>query len=326
MHITGPEVIKAITGEKVTSEELGGAKVHYTRSGVSHFVSKGEKECANLVKDLLSYLPSNNREPAPHQSTDDPVNRMEEELQSLIPDDPKKSYDMKKLIRLVVDDRVFLEVQEGFAKNIIIGFARLHGNTIGIIANQPLVFAGCLDINASDKAARFIRFCDAFGIPIVNFVDCPGYLPGTQQEYGGIIRHGAKMLYAYCEATVPRVSVVTRKIYGGAMSGMAVSKLVGTDLTAVLPMTEMGLMGPDGAVNVLFKEEIEKAENPQAMRVEKIRLYREEFANPYKAAGKGWVDVVIEPKEIRPFLITSLERLKGKEEIRPKRKHGTIPL
>ncbi len=251
---------------------------------------------------------------------------MEEELQSLIPDDPKKSYDMKKLIRLVVDDRVFLEVQEGFAKNIIIGFARLHGNTIGIIANQPLVFAGCLDINASDKAARFIRFCDAFGIPIVNFVDCPGYLPGTQQEYGGIIRHGAKMLYAYCEATVPRVSVVTRKIYGGAMSGMAVSKLVGTDLTAVLPMTEMGLMGPDGAVNVLFKEEIEKAENPQAMRVEKIRLYREEFANPYKAAGKGWVDVIIEPKEIRPFLITSLERLKGKEEIRPKRKHGTIPL
>lgn len=326
MHITGPEVIKAITGEKVTSEELGGAKVHYTRSGVSHFVSKGEKECANLVKELLSYLPSNNREAAPHRSTDDPVDRMEEELQGLLPDDPKKSYDMKKLIRLVVDDRVFLEVQEGFAKNIIIGFARLHGNTIGIIANQPLVFAGCLDINASDKAARFIRFCDAFGIPIVNFVDCPGYLPGTQQEYGGIIRHGAKMLYAYCEATVPRVSVVTRKIYGGAMSGMAVSKLVGTDLTAVLPMTEMGLMGPDGAVNVLFKEEIEKAENPKAMREEKIRLYREEFANPYKAAGKGWVDMIIEPKEIRPFLITSLERLKGKEEIRPKRKHGTIPL
>ena len=326
MHITGPEVIKAITGEKVTSEELGGAKVHFTRSGVSHFVSKGEKECAALVKDLLSYLPSNNREPAPRRSTDDPVNRMEEELQTLIPDDPKKSYDMKKLIRLVVDDRAFLEVQEGFAKNIIIGFARLHGNTIGIIANQPLVFAGCLDINASAKAARFIRFCDAFGIPIVNFVDCPGYLPGTQQEYGGIIRHGAKMLYAYCEATVPRISVVTRKIYGGAMSGMAVSKLVGTDLTAVLPMTEMGLMGPDGAVNVLFKEEIEKAENPQAMRAEKIRLYREEFANPYKAAGKGWVDVIIEPKEVRPFLITSLERLRGKEEIRPKRKHGTIPL
>ena len=326
MHITGPEVIKAVTGEKVTSEELGGAKVHSTRSGVAHFVSRNEEECASLIKELLSYLPSSNRESPPRKPTSDPVNRMEEELQSLIPDDPKKSYDMKKLIRLVVDDRAFLEVQEGFAKNIIIGFARLDGESIGIIANQPLVFAGCLDINASSKAARFIRFCDAFGIPIINFVDCPGYLPGTQQEYGGIIRHGAKMLYAYCEATVPRISVVTRKIYGGAMSGMSVSKLVGTDLTAVLPTTEIGLMGPDGAVNVLFKEEIEKAENPAAMREEKIRIYREEFANPYKAAGKGWVDAIIEPKEIRPFLITSLERLRGKEEIRPKRKHGTIPL
>jgi methylmalonyl-CoA decarboxylase subunit alpha len=326
MHITGPEVIRAITGERVTSEELGGAKVHSSRSGVSHFVSKNEKECASLVKELLGYLPSNNREPAPRRSTNDLVERTEEELQRLIPDDPKKSYDMKKLIRLVVDDRAFLEVQEGFAKNIIIGFGRLHGETIGIIANQPLVLAGCLDINASNKAARFIRFCDAFGISIVNFVDCPGYLPGTQQEYGGIIRHGAKMLYAYCEATVPRVSVVTRKIYGGAMSGMAVSKLVGTDLTAVLPMTEMGLMGPDGAVNVLFKEEIEKADDPKAMRAEKIRLYREEFANPYKAAGKGWVDAIIEPKEMRPFLIASLERLRGKQEMRPKRKHGTIPL
>jgi acetyl-CoA carboxylase carboxyltransferase component len=326
MHITGPEVIKAVTGEEVTSEELGGAMVHYTQSGVAHFVSKGETECMNLVKELLSYLPSNNREFPPRKSTNDHAERMEVDLENLIPEDPKECYDMKELIRLVVDDRVFLEVQEGFAENIIIGFARLNGYTIGIIANQPLVFAGCLDINASDKAARFIRFCDAFQIPIVNFVDCPGYLPGTEQEYGGIIRHGAKMLYAYCEATVPRISVVTRKIYGGAMSGMAVSKLVGTDLTAVLPTTEIGLMGPEGAVNVLFKEEIEKAENPEAMREEKIRLYREQFANPYRAAEKGWVDVIIEPKEIRPFLITSLERLRGKEEIRPKRRHGTIPL
>jgi acetyl-CoA carboxylase carboxyltransferase component len=251
---------------------------------------------------------------------------MEDDLESLIPEDPKKPYDMKNLIRLVVDDGVFLEIQEGYARNIIIAFARLNGHTIGIIANQPLVFAGCLDINASDKAARFIRFCDAFGIPIVNFVDCPGYLPGTQQEYGGIIRHGAKMLYAYCEATVPRVTIVTRKIYGGAMSGMSVSKLVGTDLTAVLPSAEIAIMGPEGAANIIFKDEIEKADDPEAMREEKVRQYREQFATPYVAAERGWIDAIIEPKEIRPFLITSLERLRGKQERRPERKHGTIPL
>ena len=326
MHITGPEVIRSVTGEVVSSEELGGAMVHYTQSGVAHFVTNGEKECLDLVRDLLSYIPSNNLRSPPHKPTNDPVGRMEADLENLIPEDPKDYYDMKDLIRLVVDDGLFLEVQERFAENIIIGFARLNGYPVGMIANQPLVFAGCLDINASDKAARFIRFCDAFQIPIVNFVDCPGYLPGTDQEYGGIIRHGAKMLYAYCEATVPRISIVTRKIYGGAMSGMAVSKLVGTDLTAVLPTTEMGLMGPEGAANVLFKEEIEKAENPKAMREEKMRLYREQFANPYRAAEKGWVDVIIEPREIRPFLITSFARLRGKKEIRPKRRHGTIPL
>ncbi|HAX98548.1 MAG TPA: methylmalonyl-CoA carboxyltransferase [Candidatus Atribacteria bacterium] len=326
MHITGPEVVKAITGEEVTPEELGGAQVHYTRSGVAHFVSTGEKECMNLVKELLSYLPSNNREFPPCKSVNDPAGRMEEDLEHLIPEDPKDFYDMKNLISLIVDNGIFLEVQEGFAENIIIGFSRLNGYTIGIVANQPLVYAGCLDIDASDKAARFIRFCDAFQIPIINFVDCPGYLPGTQQEYSGIIRHGAKMLYAYCEATVPRISIVTRKVYGGAMSGMGVSKLVGTDLTVILPITEMGLMGPEGGVNVLYKEEIEKAENPEKMREEKIRLYREQFANPYRAAEKGWVDAIIEPKEIRPFLISSLERLRGKEEIRPKKKHGTIPL
>jgi acetyl-CoA carboxylase carboxyltransferase component len=326
MHITGPQVIKAVTGEQVTSEELGGAAVHHTRSGVAHFVSKGEKECLGLVRELLSYLPSNNWELPPIRSTGDPIDRMEDDLEDIIPDDPKKPYDMKELIRLVVDDGIFLEIQEGFARNIIIGFSRLNGHTNGIIANQPLVFAGCLDINSSDKAARFIRFCDAFGIPIVNFVDCPGYLPGTQQEYGGIIRHGAKMLYAYCEATVPRVSVVTRKIYGGAMSGMSVSKLVGTDMTAVLPSAEIAIMGPEGAANIIFKEEIEKAEDPEAMRAEKVRQYREQFATPYVAAEKGWVDVIIEPKEIRPFLITSLERLRGKREKRPEKKHGTIPL
>jgi acetyl-CoA carboxylase carboxyltransferase component len=326
MHITGPQVIKAVTGEQVTSEELGGASVHHTRSGVAHFVAKGERECLDLVRELLGYLPPNNREPSPTRSTDDPVDRMEEKLESLIPDDSKKPYDMKELIRLVVDDGVFLEIQEGFARNIIIGFARLRGHTIGTIANQPLVFAGCLDINSSDKAARFIRFCDAFGIPIVNFVDCPGYLPGTQQEYGGIIRHGAKMLYAYCETTVPRVTVVTRKIYGGAMSGMSVSKLVGTDVTAVLPTAEIAIMGPEGAANIIFKEEIERAEDPEAVREEKVRQYREQFANPYVAAEKGWIDAIIEPKEIRPFLITSLERLRGKKERRPQKRHGTIPL
>jgi acetyl-CoA carboxylase carboxyltransferase component len=326
MHITGPQVIKAVTGERVSAEELGGAAVHHARSGVAHFVSKDEKECLTLVRELLGYFPSNNREAPPSRSAKDPVDRTEEALEDLIPEDPKKPYDMKELIRLVVDDGVFLEIQEAYARNIIIGFARLHGHTIGIIANQPLVFAGCLDINSSDKAARFIRFCDAFGIPIVNFVDCPGYLPGTQQEYGGIIRHGAKMLYAYCEATVPRVTVVTRKIYGGAMSGMSVSKLVGTDMTVVLPSAEIAIMGPEGAANVIFKEEIEKAEDPQAMREEKVRQYREQFANPYVAAEKGWIDAIIEPREIRPFLINSLERLRGKQETRPQRKHGTIPL
>ena len=326
MHITGPQVIKEVTGERVTPEELGGAKVHSTRSGVAHFATEGEKECLELAKTLLSYLPSNSNEPPPYKSTDDPIDRTEEALESLIPENPRKAYDMKTLIGLVMDDQIFFEVQEGFARNIIIGFARLNGYTVGVIANQPRVFAGCLDINASVKAARFIRFCDAFGIPIVNFVDCPGYLPGTQQEYEGIIRHGAKMLYAYCEATVPRISVVTRKIYGGAMSGMAVSKLVGTDVTAVLPSAEIAIMGPEGAANIIFREEIQKADDPEAVREEKIRLYREQFATPYVAAEKGWVDAIIEPKEIRPFLITSFERLRGKKEIRPKKKHGTIPL
>ncbi len=326
MHVTGPQVIKALTGEEVTSEELGGAAVHFARSGVAHFVSKTENDCLSLVKDLLSYLPSNNREPPPPRPPDDPIDRMEEGLEGLIPEDPKKSYDMKELIRLVVDHGVFLEVQEGYARNIIIGLSRLNGHTVGIVANQPLVLSGCLDINSSDKAARFIRFCDAFGIPIVSFVDCPGYLPRTQQEYGGIIRHAAKLLYAHCEATVPRISVAIRKIYGGAISGMSVSKLVGTDLTAVLPTAEIAIMGPEGAANIIFKEEIEKAENPEAMREEKVKQYREQFANPYVAAEKGWIDVIIEPREIRPFLITSLERLRGKQESRPGKKHGTIPL
>jgi acetyl-CoA carboxylase carboxyltransferase component len=326
MHITGPEVIKAVTGEVVTAEQLGGAKVHSEKSGVAHFVVPDEKECFHLVKQLLRFLPSNSGESPPRSPCDDDPNRMEVRLEEIIPEDPRKPYDMREIIRMVMDQYDFFEIQEGYARNILIGFGRLNSDPIGIIANQPLVHAGCLDINASDKAARFIRFCDAFNIPIVNFVDCPGYLPGTQQEYGGIIRHGAKMLYAYCEATVPRISIVTRKIYGGAMSGMAVSKLVGTDVTAVLPTAEIAIMGPEAAANIIFKEEIAKAENHAEMRKKKIEEYREKFANPYVAAEEGWIDAIIEPKRIRPFLIAALERLKGKKLIRPSKKHGTIPL
>lgn len=326
MHITGPNVIKEVTGEKVTSEQLGGAAVHQSKSGVAHFVSKTEKDCIALVKDLLSFLPSNYKEPPPLKTTTDPVDRQEESLQSFIPVNPKKPYQMKTLIKKVVDDEVFFEIQPDYARNIMIGFARINANPIGIIANQPLVKAGCLDIDASNKSARFIRFCDAFGFPIVTFVDCPGYLPGTNQEYGGIIRHGAKTLYAYSEATVPRISVITRKIYGGAMSGMAVSKLVGTDITAALPSAEIAIMGPEGAANVIYKDEIANSEDPETTRQEKVREYREQFANPYVAAEKGWIDTIIEPRELRPFLAKSLERLKGKKELRPRKKHGNIPL
>lgn len=326
MHITGPNVIKEVTGEEVTSEQLGGALMHQSKSGVVHFVSKTEQECIALVKNLLSFLPSNYKDLPPSKPTTDPIDRQEETLQNFIPKNPKKPYDMKVLIKMVVDDQGFLEVQPVYARNIIIGFARLNGNPVGIIANQPMVKAGCLDINASDKSARFIRFCDAFGIPIINFVDCPGYLPGTQQEYGGIIRHGAKTLYAYSEATVPIISIITRKIYGGAMSGMAVSKLVGTDITAALPSAEIAIMGPEGAANVIYKDEIANSEDPETMRQEKVREYKEQFANPYVAAEKGWIDTIIEPKEIRPFLIKSLNHLKGKKELRPQKKHGNIPL
>jgi acetyl-CoA carboxylase carboxyltransferase component len=326
MHITGPSVIGTVTGEKITSEELGGAKIHFTKTGVAHFAEQGEAECLKKVRDLLSYLPSNNRETPPSGMMTDPADRMEQELADLVPEDSKSGYDMKQAICLVVDHKVFFEVQSGFAKNIIIGFARLNGRSVAFIANQPSELAGCLDINASTKAARFIRFCDAFNIPIINFVDCPGYLPGSQQEFGGIIRHGAKMLYAYAEATVPMVTIVLRKIYGGAMSGMAVSKYMGTDITAVLPTAEIAIMGPEGAANVLYKNEIAKAENPQLERQKMIEQYRKEFANPYYAAERGWVDTIIEPRKMRPFLIGALERLEGKDEVRPKRKHGTIPL
>jgi acetyl-CoA carboxylase carboxyltransferase component len=325
MHITGPKVIKEVTGESVTAEELGGAEVHCQKSGVVHFACDTEKECLSLVKRLLSFLPSSNREMPPEDHSNDLMDRGGE-IGELIPEDPTEPYDMSEIIRLVADKGEFLEIMDQYAMNILVGFMRLNNQPVGVIANQPMVLAGCLDIDASDKAARFIRFCDAFNFPIISFVDCPGYLPGVDQEHQGIIRHGAKMLYAYCEATVPRISIIVRKIYGGAMSGMSASKLVGTDLTVALPTAEIALMGPEGAAQIIFKNEIEKAENPEVMRVEKIKQYREQFANPYVAAERGWIDTIIEPQKIRPFLITSLHRLRGKEKIRPRRKHGTIPL
>ena len=326
MHITGPRVIKEVTAETVTAEELGGANVHTKKSGVVHFATDKEEECLTVVKKLLSFLPSNNREMPPRIDSHDAIDREEHELTKLVPEDPKKPYDMRKIIRLVADNKEFLEVMEQYAMNIIIGFMRLNNQPVGVIANQPMVFAGCLDINASDKAARFIRFCDAFNFPIITFIDCPGYLPGVGQEHGGIIRHGAKMLYAYCEATVPRISIIVRKIYGGAMSGMSASKLVGTDLTVALPTAEIAIMGPEGAAQIIFKEEIEKATDKKDMLNQKIQEYREKFANPYYAAEKGWCDAVIEPQKIRPYLIRSLDWLSGKKVIRPHRRHGTIPL
>lgn len=326
MHITGPKVIKEVTGESVTAEELGGAQVHSEKSGVVHFTTDTEKECLNLVKRLLSFLPSNNREMPPMITSNDVIDREEDEIARLIPEDPREPYDMCEVLRLVADKKEFLEIMDQYAMNIIIGFMRLNNQPIGVIANQPMVLGGCLDIDASDKAARFIRFCDAFNFPIITFIDCPGYLPGIEQEHGGIIRHGAKMLYAYCEATVPRISIIVRKIYGGAMSGMSASKLVGTDLTVALPTAEIAIMGPGAAAQIIFKEEIEKAKDKKDMMNRKIEEYREKFANPYLAAEKGWLDAIIEPKKIRPFIITSLERLKGKMEIRPKKRHGTIPL
>jgi acetyl-CoA carboxylase carboxyltransferase component len=326
MHITGPNVIKAVTGEEITAEELGGAKIHGQVSGVAHFVAKTEGECFEQVKSLLSFLPANWRETPPaHEAQDDP-RRLTPEIEKIIPDNPQRAYDMKKIIRVVADGNDFFEVQPDFAKNIIIGFLRLDGAAVGVIANQPLVSAGSLDIDASDKSARFIRFCDAFNIPILNLVDCPGYLPGKHQEYGGIIRHGAKTLYAYCEATVPRVSVIVRKIYGGAMSGMAVSKLVGTDFTVALTTAEIAIMGPEGAANIIFKDEIEKAPDPKAMRAEMVDRYRRQFANPYVAAEEGWIDQIIEPREMRSCLVGLFKQLKGKTELRPDKRHGTIPL
>jgi len=325
MFITGPQVIKATTYEEVTQEDLGGAATHSTRSGVCHFATPDEKSCLQMVRDLLSYLPQNNMEDAPYTPTSDSADRMDDSLNSIIPDNPKESYDMYDVIRSIADDGRFLEVHANYARNIIVGFARLGGRSVGILANQPMAQAGCLDINASKKGARFVRFCDAFNIPIITFEDVPGFLPGTAQEYGGIILHGAKLIYAYCEATVPRITVITRKAYGGAYCVMS-SKHIRCDINYAWPSAEIAVMGPDGAVNIVFRKEIKEAEDGEAARAELAQEYRDKFASPYIAAEVGYVDEVIEPRETRSKLITALEMLQNKRDTNPPKKHGNIPL
>jgi len=325
MFITGPKVVKAVMGEDVTVEQLGGAEVHSQVSGTAHFIADNEEECMQIVKKLLSYLPPNNSECPPTVDTGDDPNRMDESLADIIPTDPRKPYDMHDVIARVVDKGEFLEVFPHFAQNMITAFARLNGQTVGLLANQPKMLAGCLDINASDKAARFIRFCDDFNIPLVTLVDVPGYLPGTAQEHGGIIRHGAKMLFAYSEATVPKLTVILRKAYGGAYIGMC-SRHLGADQVFAWPTAEIAVMGPEGAVEIVFKKEIEEAEKPEEAMQRKIQEYREKFANPYVAAARGYIDAVIDPRETRPQLIKALEATEGKREARPQKKHGNIPL
>ncbi|GAB4116856.1 MAG: carboxyl transferase domain-containing protein [Candidatus Caldatribacteriota bacterium] len=325
MHITGPEVIKAVTGEVVSSEQLGGAMTHNVKSGVAHFAAESEEEVYQMVRKMMSYIPSNNMENPPRIESKDDPNRTEEALLNIIPVDPNKPYDMKEVIGYIVDEGDFFEVQQHFAPNIIIGFARLNGDPIGIIANQPKILAGCLDINASDKAARFIRFCDAFNVPILTLVDVPGFLPGTAQEYGGIIRHGAKLLYAYSEATVPKITLITRKSYGGAYLAMC-SRDLRADQVICWPTAEIAVMGSQGAANIIFRKEIAQATDPEKVRQEKIEEFRQKFSNPYEAAKRGYVDMVIDPRETRPRLITLFEMLSTKREGRPAKKHGNFPV
>jgi propionyl-CoA carboxylase beta chain len=325
MFITGPDVIKTVTHEDVTKEELGGAVTHNTRSGVAHFLAENGRECLRMIRDLLSYMPSNNLEDPPFVATQDPIDRRDPALKTIVPDNPNKPYDMSEIIRAVVDDRIFFEVQRDYARNMLVGFARAGGRSVGIVANQPAFLAGCLDIDASVKAARFVRFCDCFNIPIVTFVDVPGFLPGTNQEYGGIIKHGAKLLYAFCEATVPKVTIITRKAYGGAYVVMS-SKHIRGDINFVYPTGEIAVMGPEGAVNIIFRGEIEAASGNGEVRERLVDDYRKTFANPFKAAELGYVDEIIAPEETRPRLIRSLEILQNKRDKNPPKKHGNIPL
>jgi propionyl-CoA carboxylase beta chain len=336
MFVTGPNVVKQVTHEEVDFEQLGGAEVHNTVSGVAHFLAPSEPECLDLIRRLLSYLPSNNLDDPPQCETGDPPQREDPELDTIVPEQPNKPYDMREVIRRVVDrtgdgdggaagQSTFLEVQALWAQNIIVGFARLNGYPVGIVAQQPAVLAGVLDINASIKAARFVRFCDCFNIPLVTFVDVPGFLPGVAQEHGGIIRHGAKLLYAYCEATVPKLTVITRKAYGGAYDVMS-SKHIRGDVNYAWPTAEIAVMGAEGAVEIIFRDEIARSPNPEVTRARLIEEYRQKFANPYVAAARGYVDDVIEPRQTRRKLIAALESLKNKRDRNPPKKHGNIPL
>jgi propionyl-CoA carboxylase beta chain len=325
MFVTGPDVIRTVTHEQVTKEELGGAMTHNARSGVAHFAVEDDQACVALLRELLSYLPANNLEEPPSHQCEDPPEREDAALQTLIPSEPTKPYDMKQLIRAVVDEGRWLEVHEHFAPNLVVGFARFAGRSVGVVANQPAHLAGCLDIDASVKGARFVRFCDAFNIPLVTFEDVPGFLPGTGQEYGGIIRHGAKLLYAFAEATVPKITVITRKAYGGAYCVMA-SKHIRSDVNYAWPSAEIAVMGPEGAVNVLFRRELAAAGDPEALRREKVAEFREKFANPHVAASKGFVDEVIEPRTTRRKIVAALTMTRGKRDRNPAKKHGNIPL
>jgi propionyl-CoA carboxylase beta chain len=325
MFITGPDVIKATTHEEVTMQDLGGAETHSTRSGVCHLEAPDDEGALLTIRELFSYMPSNNLEDPPFLANNDDPNRRDEALDSIVPENPNKPYEMRDIITRVVDDGHFFEIQKDWAQNILIGFARLGGYSVGIVANQPAYLAGCLDIDASVKAARFVRFCDSFNIPIVTFVDVPGFLPGTTQEFGGIIRHGAKLLFAYCEATVPKITVITRKAYGGAYDVMS-SKHIRGDFNFAYPSAEIAVMGPEGAVNIVFRNEIQKAKDPVAEKTRLVDDYRNTFANPFKAAELGYIDEVLMPHDTRPRLITSLKALENKREKNPPRKHGNIPL
>ncbi|RKH34093.1 acyl-CoA carboxylase subunit beta [Corallococcus sicarius] len=325
MFITGPDVIKTVTHEEVSKEALGGALTHNQKSGVAHFAAENEQAAIAMTRELLSYLPSNNQEDPPVQPCEDDAFRTEESLKTIVPANPNKPYDIKEIIRAIVDQKHFFEVQEHFARNIVVGFARMNGRSVGIVANQPAVLAGCLDIDASVKAARFVRFCDCFNIPLLTLVDVPGFLPGTDQEWGGIITHGAKLLYAYAEATVPKITLITRKAYGGAYDVMA-SKHIRADINYAYPTAEIAVMGPEGAVNIIFRGEIQKAQDANAERKKLTDDYREKFANPFKAAELGYIDEVIRPEDTRAKVIRALEMLKDKRQDNPPRKHGNIPL
>ncbi len=325
MFVTGPDVIRTVTHEEVSKEELGGGMTHNATSGVAHFLAPSDKDCLRQVRRLLSFLPQNNRDAAPRVATDDPEDRMDITLDSVVPAESNQPYDIKDIISRVVDDADFFEVHEHYARNIVVGFARMAGQTVGIVANQPAVLAGCLDINSSVKGARFVRFCDAFNIPILTFEDVPGFLPGTEQEFGGIIRHGAKLLYAYAEATVPKITIITRKAYGGAYCVMG-SKHLRTDINLAYPTAEIAVMGAEGAVNIVYRNELSRASNQQELRAEKVQEFKEKFTNPFVAAERGYIDDVILPRETRPRVIRALRMLENKVDTMPKKKHGNIPL